>query len=109
MDEKDKALVSDLKERLPSHIKKHIKRLIVFGSRVRGEETEGSDLDIIALVDEKTSEIEKALDDIVYQVMWEHDFKTIISLKVLAESKFNDAFSKGFSFYRHVAEQGVTV
>ena len=51
MDERDKALVTDLKERFPLHIKKHIKRFIVFGSRVRGEATEGSDLDIIVLVD----------------------------------------------------------
>jgi len=109
MDERDKALVTDLKERLPLHIKKHIKRFIVFGSRVRGEATEESDLDIIVLVDEKTPEIEKALDDIVYQVMWDHDFKTIISLKIFAESKFNDAFSRGFSFYRHVVEQGIAV
>jgi predicted nucleotidyltransferase len=109
MDERDKALITDLKERLPQQIKNHIKRFIVFGSRVRGEATEGSDLDIIVLVDEKTPEIEKVLDDIVYQVMWDHDFKTIISLKIFAESKFDDAFSKGFSFYRHVAEDGVTV
>jgi predicted nucleotidyltransferase len=109
MNERDEALVKDLKERFPLHIKKQIKRFIVFGSRVRGETTEGSDLDIIVLVDEKTPEIEKALDDIVYQVMWDHDFKTIISLKIFAESKFNDAFSRGFSFYRHVVEQGIAV
>jgi len=109
MNERDKALISDLKERLPLQIKKHIKRFIVFGSRVKGEAIEESDLDIIVLVDEKTPEIEKALDDIVYQVMWDHDFKTIISLKIFAESKFNDAFSRGFSFYRHVVEQGIAV
>jgi predicted nucleotidyltransferase len=109
MNERDKALVSDLKERLPLQIKKHIKRFIVFGSRVMGEAIEESDLDIIALVDEKTPEIERTLDDIVYQVMWDHDFKPIISLKIFAESKFNDAFSRGFSFYRHVVEQGIAV
>lgn len=109
MDERDRALILDIKSKLSPDLKEHIRRFIVFGSRVSGEATEDSDLDIIALVDEKTSEIEKKLEDIVYQVMWEHDFKPIISLKVLSESQFNSGIDKGFSFYRNVEKEGVSV
>ena len=109
MDNKDKELILEFRKRLSSDIEKHLKRLIVFGSRVRGEAAEDSDLDVIALVDAKTPEIEKKLEDIVYQVMWDHDFKTIISLKVFAESQFNSALTKGFSFYRHIEQEGISV
>jgi len=109
MDERDKALILEFKRRLPSDLERHVKRLIVFGSRVRGDAVEESDLDVIALVDEKNSEIEKELDDIVYQVMWDYDFKPIISLKVFAESRFKDALDHGFSFYMHVEKEGVSV
>lgn len=68
-----------------------------------------STLLVIALVDEKTSEIEKQLEDTAYQVMWDHDFKPIISLKVFSESKFYGAFTRGFSFYRHVEKEGIVV
>lgn len=109
MNERNRALIAEFKSRLPSDLKEHLKRLIVFGSRVKGEAVEDSDLDVIALVDKKTSELEKELEDIAYQVMWAYDFKTIISLKVIAESQFNDALNRGFSFYRHVKEEGVSV
>jgi len=109
MDERDKALILELKKRLSSVLESHMKRIIVSGSRVRGEAAEESDLDVIALVDEKAPEIEKKLEDVVYQVMWDHDFKPIVSLKVFSESQFYDALHRGFSFYRQVEKEGMVV
>jgi predicted nucleotidyltransferase len=109
MKERDKELILEFKRRLPIELERRLRKLIVFGSRVKGEATEDSDLDIIALVDEKTTEIEKKLEDIAYQVMWDHDFKPMISLKVVEESQYYNALNKGFSFYRHVEKEGVSV
>lgn len=109
MDERDRALIEELKNRLSAEIAGHLRKIIIFGSRVRGEAVEGSDLDVIALVDEKTPEVEKKLEDIAYQVMWDHDFKPIISLKVFSESQFYGDSNRGFSFYRYVEKEGVTV
>jgi predicted nucleotidyltransferase len=109
MDNKDKDLMLEFRRSLPSDLANHVTRLIVFGSRVRNEAAEDSDLDVIALVDEKNSVIEKRLEDIAYQIMWDHNFRPIISLKVLSEAQFSDALSKGFSFYRHVEKEGVLV
>jgi predicted nucleotidyltransferase len=109
MNEKDRALILEFKRRLPLNMKHHLRRIIVFGSRIRGEATGDSDLDVIALVDDKTPETEKKLEDIIYQVMWDHDFKPIISLKVLAEAQFYHAIKKGFSFYKNVEREGVSV
>jgi predicted nucleotidyltransferase len=109
MDESDRALLLEFKRRLPSDLLRHVKRLIIFGSRARGDAAEDSDLDVIALVDQKTPEIEKRLEDSIYQVMWDHDFKPVISLKVFEESRYSDALSRGFSFYRHVEKEGILI
>lgn len=109
METKDRQIVEDLKKRLPSEANRHIRKLIVFGSRATGRATEESDLDLIALVDVKTPDIENMLDDAAYRVMWDHDFKPIISLKVIAESQFKGALDKGYSFYKHVEKEGVAV
>jgi len=109
MNEKDRALVLELKNRLPADLKAHLKNLIVFGSRVTGEAFEYSDLDVVALVNEKTDDIERRFEDIAYEVMWDHDFNPIISLKVLEESRFNDALNKGYSFYKNIEAAGVSV
>lgn len=109
MKEKDRALVLELKNRLPADLKAHLKNMIVFGSRVTGEASEYSDLDVIALVDEKTDDIEKRFEDIAYEVMWDYDFNPIISLKIFAESRFYDALNKGYSFYKNIEAIGVAV
>jgi predicted nucleotidyltransferase len=109
MNEKDRELILKFKNRLPSDVKGHLRQIIVFGSRVKGEAKEDSDIDVIALVDKKTPEIERRLEDVAYQVMWDHDFKPIISLKVFAESRFKSAVKRGISFYENVQKEGVSV
>ncbi len=106
---KDKAIVLEFKKRIPAAIRSHLHKLIVFGSRAKGNATEDSDLDLIALVDHKDSQIEKELDDIAYQVMCDHDFRPMISLKIFAEGQFYSAVQKGFSFYQHVHQDGVAI
>lgn len=109
MDARDRELVIELKSRLTPDVAKHVRRLIVFGSRAKGKASEDSDLDLIALVDEFTPQLEEQLEDVAYQVMWDYDFKPIISLKVFQETSYADALGKGYSFYRHVEAEGIAV
>jgi len=74
MDMRDRELVLEFKNRLTQDVVKTVKTLIVFGSRAKGEATEDSDLDLVALVDEFTPQLEAQLEDVAYQVMWDHDF-----------------------------------
>jgi len=109
MKEKDRNIVQDIKRRLPEEVQRHVERFIVFGSRAMGDAPADSDLDLIALVDMKTPEIEKALDDAAYEVMWDHDFDPIISLKVFSKASFESAVARDLSFYRNVDSHGITV
>ena len=109
MNEKDKALIVEFKNRLSPDLKTQLKQLLIYGSRAKENAPEYSDLDVIALVENKTPAIESALDDLIYQVMWDHDFRPIISLKVLGESEFHDALKRGFSYYLNVKKEGIAV
>jgi predicted nucleotidyltransferase len=109
MGELDRLIVAELKGRLPAEVARHLKQMIIYGSRARGDAAEDADLDLVALVDEKTLELEAALDDIAYKVMWEHDFTPIISLKVFAEERFRASLAKGYSFYRNVERDGIVI
>ena len=109
MGELERRSVEEMKRRLPAEVHRHIRRFILFGSRVRGSAAEDSDLDLVALVDEKTPELEKALDDVAYSVMWDYDFWPAISLKVFSQDRFDSAVAKGYSFYRKVMREGVVV
>jgi len=109
MGELDRLIVAEIKGRLPVEVLRHLRQMILYGSRARGDAAEDADLDLLALVDEKTPALEEALDDIAYKVMWEHDFKPIISLKVFSEERFRDSIARGVSFCRNVEREGVIV
>lgn len=109
MTNKDQTILKDLKDRIPADLRHYLRAVIAYGSRARGDASEDSDLDIAILVTNKTPSIEKRLDELAYQVMWEHDFKPVISLKVFSEKEFETAYRKGFSFYRHIRHEGILV
>ena len=109
MNERDTLLVKKFKERLSENILTHVKSVLVFGSRARGDARPDSDLDLAILVDLKTSQLEEALQDAAYRAMWDFDFQPVISLKVFEKSRFDLAVKKGFSFYCHVTSQGIPV
>ena len=109
MGEKDRQIVIELKQRLPAEVKSHLLQLILYGSRARGEAAEDSDLDLVALVDEKTPELEAQMGEVAYRVMWDHDFRPIISLKVFDKERFRSAARKGYSFYRNVEREGIAL
>ena len=109
MNKHDKALTLEFRKRLPVDVKDHVTAIMIFGSRARGDASPYSDLDMAVLVDRRTVEIERKLRDIAYQVMWDHDFKPVISLKVFSRKKFDKAVRKKFSFYRHVMSEGISL
>ena len=109
MQEQDRKIVLELKSRLSADLQKRVIKFILYGSRARGADAEDSDLDLVALVDEKTPEIEGALDDLAYGVMWDYDFKPVISLKVFSEARFRRSTEKGLSFYKRVEKEGIPI
>jgi len=109
MNEQDRSIIIELKKRLPAQVKDHIRKVVAFGSRARGEDSKDSDLDLLILVDRKAPEIEGKIEDVAYQVMWDHDFKPILSIKLFSESGYLDRVREGFSFYKNIEREGVAL
>ena len=109
MDKRDRNLILEFKNRLPPDVMAHIRKVVAFGSRVRGQREEDSDLDLLILVDQKVPELERKIEDVAYQVMWDHDFKPIISIKVFTEAGYRNSLAEGFSFYKNIEIEGVSL
>jgi len=102
-------LVHTLKKRLEEVAGEKLQAIIVYGSRAWGHPDPDSDLDVAAIVRDCTPQLEGALLEAAYQVMWDHDFTPLISLKVFDAGNFAAYREKGFSFYRKVAEEGIAL
>jgi predicted nucleotidyltransferase len=109
MTERDREIVARLRDRLSGDALAHLRRMIVFGSRARGDAAPDSDLDIAVIVEGATPGLENELEEAAYSVMWDMDFKPIISLKMFTEAQYRDALDKGYSFYRNIEREGVPV
>ncbi|MEK7821959.1 MAG: nucleotidyltransferase domain-containing protein, partial [Planctomycetota bacterium] len=59
-----KQLATTLRERFGTHLAK----IILFGSRARGDYEPDSDYDVLVLLDEVTKEIRDEIDEIVWQI-----------------------------------------
>jgi len=66
------AVLVELKNRLSSRIA--LDQLILFGSRARGDDVAGSDVDVLVIVNEPiTEEIRDTISDCVWEVGFAHD------------------------------------
>lgn len=102
-------IVEDLKGRLREVAGDRLQAVIVFGSRAWGQAGPDSDLDVAVIVQGLAPELEAALHESAYQVMWDHDFTPFIALKVFDADNFAAYQEKGFSFYRKVAQEGIAL
>jgi predicted nucleotidyltransferase len=107
--ESDHKLMLALKRRLRETAGDRLLSLVAYGSRVWGTAGPDSDLDVAAIIQGLTPEWEAALHEAAYQVMWDHDFTPIISLQVFDAENFAAYWEQGFSYYRKVARQGISL
>lgn len=106
---RDQNLIRILKHRLQEVAGEQLITLIVFGSRAWGQASADSDLDIAVIIQDCTPELEKSLSEAAYQVMWDHDFTPVISLKVIDAKRFKTYQDQGFTFYRKLAQDGIAL
>jgi len=109
LSDSDRLLIQDLKYCLYEVAADQIQSVIVYGSRVWGQAGPDSDLDVAVIVRGLTPQLEEALHEAAYRIMWDHDFAPLISLKVFEAANFATLQEKGFSFYRKVVQEGISL
>jgi predicted nucleotidyltransferase len=68
-DKKLKIFIEQLRKRFGQNLK----RIILFGSRARGDHTDESDYDFILVFDEVTPEVKEGLDALCLKMLLEHE------------------------------------
>jgi predicted nucleotidyltransferase len=66
----EKKALEELRERLLNLYR--VRDMQVFGSKARGTDVEGSDVDVMIVLEESTPAIESEIDDLVFEINLKH-------------------------------------
>jgi predicted nucleotidyltransferase len=106
MDPKIKRLVDRVKAHLHETYGEGIRRVILYGSYARGEQTEDSDVDVLVLTDPslKPSEVRKNLSGLLFDMLV--DEGELVSVIVIPEDYFDE---HNLPFMLNVRNEGVAI
>lgn len=71
--QKPDSLIQQLATILRERLGNHIVKVILFGSRARGDYEPDSDYDVLILLDQITKELVDEIDEVVWQIGWNND------------------------------------
>jgi predicted nucleotidyltransferase len=80
-------------------------RIWAFGSRTRGQETEGSDLDVCVVVNSLDETIDRAIMGVAWEVGFKHDI--IISTITYSQQEFERGPCSESVLVRNILTEGV--
>ena len=66
---KNDPILAEIKQRLNETLGDNVERIILFGSRARGDAHKDSDYDVLLLVKKRTKELEEQINDIAYEML----------------------------------------
>jgi len=104
MDDRIKSLINRIKAQLMKMYGGKIKKIILYGSYVRGDSTRDSDIDVLVLIDQSLNpfQVRDSLSDLLFDILLEDGEH--ISVIVVPES-FYDNYNSPFIL--NVKKEGV--
>ena len=94
-------------------LKEHLSKVVnlvdyrVFGSKARGEESPGADIDVMIEVEEYTPEIEALIDDLVFDINL--SYNCLISVVIFGKKELEEGPLRASPIYRAIIEEGISI
>jgi len=79
-------VLKQFQQRLEQRLGHHLKRIILFGSRARGDDVPGSDYDCLAILDQVSPWTKDAIDQVTGEILYE--YYAVFSVFPLAEDRY---------------------
>ena len=102
---KEKSAIKDLKNYLSKNYQ--LTDFRIFGSKIRGEDTPESDLDIMAVFDYFDPIMEANIDSKLFKINLEYD--CLISLLIYGRNELQDGPLSESPLYKKVMKEGIPI
>lgn len=98
-------VISAFKKRLLEKFSGSVKKVLLYGSRARGDFEQGSDYDLIVLVDE----MDKSLEERICILAWDFGFEHRVSISVLVFEETLFKTDRYEPLFINIRREGVAV
>jgi predicted nucleotidyltransferase len=105
----ERSAVEDLKQRLEQVLGKNLIKVVLYGSKARGDPHRDSDIDILVFVHTYNAAVHEQVYDIDWEVFCANDFAVPISVQVIDEEEWQKYEQCGSAFYWNVSGEGIAV
>ena len=107
LSKRDRAAIVNLVEDLNKHFGEEFVQIKLFGSKIRGEETPESDIDVLIIVREETWELKHALLKRGARLSMEND--VLFNLHIIGLERWEWMKKIRFPLYRSIVEDEVEI
>jgi len=107
LNELENAAVKEFQTKLLEALGPRIKKILLFGSKARGNFKAGSDIDIFILVDNSDIDLRKTTASLTTGILLKHSI--LLSPKIVEESHFSFLKQLDTAFARNIEKEGIKI
>jgi uncharacterized protein len=85
----------------------NLEQVVLYGSRARGDEEPDSDLDVLVVLRESNQSLRGTIHRIAYRLMWNCEFRPLISLNIIDREHYQLLREAGSSYLGNILSEGI--
>ena len=103
----EKHIVEEFKRQVEQRFPGELIRVVLFGSKVRGDATRDSDVDVLVVIHSEGWRLGDEIRSLGYALELEHG--VVLSIQVMSERHYEELRLFGSQFFKAVEREGVSV
>jgi predicted nucleotidyltransferase len=103
----EQPIIEEFKRRVEARFPGELIRLMIFGSKVRGEAIPESDVDLLAVIQSDNWRLGDEIRGVGYALELEHG--VVLSIQVISQNHYERLRSNGTQFFHVLEQEGVVV
>ena len=103
----EKPILENFKRRVEQRFPGEVVRLVLFGSKARGDASIESDIDVLVVVRSTDWKLGDEIRDIGYELEIAHG--VVLSIQVMGQAQYQELKARGSTFLENVEREGVAV
>ena len=103
----EKYIVEEFKRQVEQRFPGELIRVVLFGSKVRGDATRESDVDVLVVIHSEGWRLGDEIRSLGYALELEHG--VVLSIQVMSERHYEELRLFGSQFFKAVEREGVSV